>query len=210
MDRQKKPISISLIVAAARNGVIGKGGAMPWHLPGDLRYFKNITLGKPVIMGQKTWESLKRKPLPQRTNIVLTRQKDWRGAGAHKAHSLTEALALGTGQALADGADEVFIIGGGEVFAQALPLVSKIYLTEIQADIEGDSFFQPDLPAGEWRKLSSSAWQQGAKDEYPYRFFCFERLAAADKAAAGKRVLSFSLPRFFSKIWRNAAAARRA
>ena len=129
-------MALNLIFARARNGVIGKDNTLPWHLPEDLTHFKQTTLGQPVVMGRKTWESLppKFRPLPGRTNIVVTRQTDWQAEGAVVAHSIEEALQ----QCPADA--HVWVIGGAEVYAQAMPLASRAVVTEIDADFEGDAF----------------------------------------------------------------------
>jgi dihydrofolate reductase len=129
-------MKLGLILARARNGAIGKGGVMPWHLPEDLAHFRRVTLGCPVIMGRKTWDSLppKFRPLPGRANIVVTRQSDWRAPGATRATSLPDALAL------CAGADHAWVIGGAEIYAQALPLAHTAEVTEIDADFEGDTF----------------------------------------------------------------------
>jgi dihydrofolate reductase len=127
---------INLIYARAANGVIGKDNAMPWHLPEDLAHFKRLTQGWPVIMGRKTWDSLpaRFRPLPGRTNVVITRQADWQEAGSQPASSLEAALGL-CGQA-----EEVWIIGGAQIYAQAEPLAERIEVTEIDQDFEGDAF----------------------------------------------------------------------
>ncbi|KAA6204896.1 MAG: dihydrofolate reductase [Candidatus Tokpelaia sp.] len=166
---------ISIIAAAARNGTIGSNGVMPWHLPGDLRYFKRVTQGKPVIMGQKTWQSLPRRPLPGRANIVLTRQRAFAAPGAFIAHSLEEAVQIAADWAAAKNIREIFIIGGGTVFAQALPLADKIYLTQILADIDGDTFFKPSLPAHIWQKSEKAAPVLSAKDSHAYHFLLYQR-----------------------------------
>ncbi len=142
---------IGLIYARARNGVIGKDGVMPWHLPEDLAHFKRATLNHPVIMGRKTWDSLppRFRPLPGRTNIVITRQADWLADGASRAASLQEAL-----QQCAS-AGQVWIIGGAQIYAQALPLAHEVMVTEIDADFEGDAH-APTLDA---------SWQAVARDE---------------------------------------------
>jgi len=129
-------MKLGMIFARARNGAIGKDGVMPWHLPEDLAHFKQVTLGCPVIMGRKTWDSLppKFRPLPGRTNIVVTLQPDWNHAGATRAGSLEQALAL------CIGAPEVWFIGGAQIYAQALPLAHRAEVTEIELDIEGDAF----------------------------------------------------------------------
>ncbi|MEO6017551.1 MAG: dihydrofolate reductase [Polaromonas sp.] len=127
---------IYMIFARAANGVIGKDGAMPWHLPEDLAHFKQLTHGHPVIMGRKTWDSLppKFRPLPGRTNIVITRQPDWAAEGAHTAASLADALAQCASSA------EVWIIGGAQIYAQAEPLAARIEVTDIAQDFEGDAY----------------------------------------------------------------------
>lgn len=129
-------MALNLIFARARNGVIGKDNTLPWHLPEDLAHFKQTTLGQPVVMGRKTWESLppKFRPLPGRTNIVVTRQTDWQAEGALVAHSIEEAF-----QQCPAGAN-IWVIGGAEVYAQAMPLAQCAVVTEIDADFEGDAF----------------------------------------------------------------------
>ena len=134
---------LTLIAAVAHNGVIGRDGAMPWHLPGDLPRFKKITLGHPVIMGRKTWESLGR-PLPGRRNLVISRTPQLTLAGAEVFRSLHEAIAACAEQ------EEIFVIGGTEAYREALPLAQRLLLTEIDADIEGDAFFPP-LDRSQWR-----------------------------------------------------------
>lgn len=137
-------MKIGLIYARAANGVIGKGGVMPWHLPEDLAHFKQVTMGSPVIMGRKTWDSLppRFRPLPGRRNIVVTRQADWHAAGAERISSLQDALAICAGQ------PQVWVIGGGEIFAQALPFAHVVEVTELERDFEGDTY-APALGA-EW------------------------------------------------------------
>ncbi len=137
---------VVLIAAVARNGVIGKGGALPWHLPEDLRHFKALTLGHPIIMGRRTWESLGR-PLPGRHNIVVSRDAQWQPVGAERADSLPAALAL------AAGAPRVFVIGGAQLYAAALPLADALELTEIDADFDGDTHF-PDWPREQFVETS--------------------------------------------------------
>lgn len=145
-------MKLHLIFARAANGAIGKDGTMPWHLPEDLAHFKRTTLGCPVIMGRKTWESLppRFRPLPGRTNVVITRQRHWQAEGAAVAHSLPEAIALCG--AVAD----AWIIGGADIYAQALPLASTAVVTEIDANFDGDAFapqFGPD-------------WQETARERH--------------------------------------------
>lgn len=128
---------VSLVAALARGGVIGRGGALPWHLPEDLARFRELTMGHPVVMGRRTWDSLpaRFRPLPGRRNVVVTRDDTWAADGAERASSLDDALEL-----LAD-APQAFVIGGAELFAAALPLADELLLTEIDAEFEGDTFF---------------------------------------------------------------------
>ena len=158
---------INLIYARAANGVIGKDGAMPWHLPEDLAHFKQLTQGCPVLMGRKTWDSLppKFRPLPGRTNIVITRQADWQAEGAQRAGSLEEALQL------AGSAPEVWVIGGAQIYAQAEPLASRIEVTEIARDFDGDAH-APPLGSG-WREADRHA--HVAASGLPYSFVTLER-----------------------------------
>jgi dihydrofolate reductase len=141
-------MKIHMIFARTANGVIGRDNTIPWRLPEDMAHFKRLTHGWPVIMGRKTWDSLpaKFRPLPGRTNIVITRQPDWKETGAETAAGLAEALAL------CAAADEVWIIGGAQIYAQAMPLAERIEVTEIAENIEGDAF-APPLGA-EWRQAA--------------------------------------------------------
>lgn len=140
-----KPLSLGLIFARARNGVIGKDNALPWHLPEDLAHFKATTMGQPVIMGRKTWDSLppKFRPLPGRMNIVVTRQPNWHSAGAQVVHSIEEALAL------CQEGSSPWVIGGAQLYALALDKAQRVVVTEIDADFEGDAF-APEL-GDAWR-----------------------------------------------------------
>ena len=141
-------MDLNLIFARARNGVIGKNNSLPWHLPEDLSHFKATTLGQPVIMGRKTWDSLpaKFRPLPGRMNIVVTRQTDWQSEGAHVAHSIEAAL-----QACPKDA-QPWVIGGAELYSLAMPLATRVVVTEIDADFDGDAF-APELD-GSWHEAS--------------------------------------------------------
>ena len=141
-------MKIGLIWAQARGRVIGKDGAMPWHLPEDLAHFKRVTLNHPVVMGRKTWDSIppRFRPLPGRTNIVVTRQPDWNENGAQRTSSLREALQL------CENSAQVWIIGGAQIYAQALPLADELVVTEIDADFDGDAH-APALSA-EWREVA--------------------------------------------------------
>lgn len=139
---------IGLIWAQARGGVIGRDGAMPWHVPEDLAHFKRTTLNHPVIMGRRTWDSLppRFRPLPGRVNIVVTRQPDWQAAGARRASSLHEALQW------CEPAERAWVIGGAQIYAQALPLADELVVTEIDAEVEGDAFAPAIGP--EWREVA--------------------------------------------------------
>ena len=139
---------IHMVFARAANGVIGRDNTIPWRLPEDMAHFKRLTTGWPVIMGRKTWDSLppKFRPLPGRANIVITRQPDWKAAGAETAASLADALAL------CAASEEVWIIGGAQIYAQAMPLAGRIEVTEIAENIEGDAYAPPLGP--EWRETA--------------------------------------------------------
>lgn len=160
---------ISLVVAASTNNVIGKDNRLLWHLPNDMKFFKNTTWGMPVIMGRKTFESLG-KALAGRTNIVITRKENWQADKAIVVQSLEEALAA----AAATDAREAFIVGGGEVYRQTLPLATKVYLTRVHTVIEGDTFF-PELPPAEWALLSQLDFTADEKHAYAYSFQVWQR-----------------------------------
>lgn len=165
-------LPVSLIVAATRNQVIGLDNQMPWHLPADLRYFKQRTLGKPIIMGRKTWESLGR-PLPGRLNIVISRQADVELAGAEVFADLEAAILRGQEWATQQGVDEVMVIGGGQLYQQALTLAQRVYLTRIDLELEGDTFF-PVLDAQQWRQTDAQA--HPAQNQEPgYTFEVWQR-----------------------------------
>ncbi len=156
---------ISLIAALARNRVIGREGALPWNLPEDLRRFKALTLGHPILMGRRTWESIGR-PLPGRRNVVITRQAGYTAPGAEVFHDLDAALAAVTG------VPEVFVIGGGEVYAAALPIADRLHLTELHDDVEGDARFPPFDPA-QWAQ--SSREPRVAPGGLRYDFVVYDR-----------------------------------
>jgi dihydrofolate reductase len=141
-------MALNLIFARARNGVIGHNNTLPWHLPEDLAHFKATTLGQPVIMGRKTWDSLpvKFRPLPGRMNIVVTRQTDWQSDGAHVVHTIDEALQACPAES------QPWVIGGAELYRLAMPLAARVVVTEIDADYEGDAF-APELDAS-WQEAS--------------------------------------------------------
>ena len=141
---------LALVCAMSLNRVIGRHNQLPWHLPADLQFFKRTTLGKPVIMGRKTYESIGR-PLPGRTNIVVSRQANFRADGVHVADSLSRAMEIARHHSTPGG--EYCVIGGADLYAQALPFAERFYLTEVQAQLDGDAFF-PDCGLGAWRLVS--------------------------------------------------------
>jgi len=158
---------ISIIVAASMNNVIGAQGNLPWRLSDDLKRFKSITMGKPIVMGRKTYESIG-KPLPGRQNIVITRQADFRAEGCGVVSSSDEAVSA-TGDA-----EEIMIIGGSQVYELFLPAVGRLYLTRVHADIEGDVFF-PEIAEEEWRLVSNESHSADERNEYDYSFRLYER-----------------------------------
>lgn len=167
-------IRLAVIVAAAENGVIGRNNALPWHLPEDLRYFKRVTMGKPIIMGRKTFESIGR-PLPGRTNIVITRNRGFQAAGVKVVQSLDEALSLAREIALVDGAQELVVIGGAEIYKAAMPRADRLYLTQVHADIDGDVRLPP-VDWSNWRELGRERYAAGESNPYDYSFLLFERV----------------------------------
>ena len=146
---------IALIAARARNGVIGANGDLPWRLPGDLADFKRLTMGKPILMGRKTWASLPRRPLPGRPNLVLTRQPEWWAVGAEAFVNLNAMLARG--RRLAGTGGEAMVIGGAALYADTLGLADRLYLTEVEAEVEGDALF-PEIDPAAWREVETTAF----------------------------------------------------
>ena len=157
---------ISLIVAASENGVIGRDGQLPWRQSADLRRFKALTMGKPIVMGRKTWESIGR-PLPGRQNIVVSRQPGFEINGADVVTGVAEAVAA------ADPADEIMIIGGSEIYALFLPLADRIYLTRVHANVEGDAWFPP--PGDDWRLVDEDRHAADDDNDYDVSFRTYER-----------------------------------
>ena len=164
---------LSIIVAAANNGAIGKDNQLLWHLPEDLKYFKRITMGKPIIMGRKTFESIGRA-LPGRLNIVVTRQTDWQHEGVRAVNNIDEAMHMADAQAYIDGVDEVMMIGGAQLYEAALPIASRVYLTRVDATIEGDAFF-PELDQQQWYEISRESFAASDANPYDYAFCVLER-----------------------------------
>ena len=161
-------------VARAANGVIGQGGALPWRLKSDMALFRALTLGKPVIMGRATWESLPRRPLAGRLNIVLSRDGAFEAQGALVCDDFSQAVQIGREQAEEDGAEEVCVIGGAALFAIALPRARRMYLTEVDARPAGDVFFPP-FDETAWREVRREAHPAGEDDQYPFVFRVLER-----------------------------------
>lgn len=158
---------ISIIVAASANNVIGAQGDLPWRLSDDLKRFKAMTMGKPIVMGRKTWESIGRA-LPGRQNIVVTRQPGFQAAGCDVVASSQAALAA------ADGADEIMVIGGSQVYALFLPDAERLYLTRVHAEIEGDAFF-PEIDASDWQLVSDESHSADDRNAFDYSFRTYER-----------------------------------
>jgi len=168
-------LTLSIVVAVAENGVIGKDNQLPWHLPEDLKYFKRTTMGHPIVMGRKTFESIGR-PLPGRTNIVVTRQEQWQADGVEVAHSLDDALAIANKVGANDGVEQAMLIGGAELYKQGLAACKHLYLTEVQAAVDGDAFF-PELDRSEWREVRRESHLASDNNPHAYAFVLFERIS---------------------------------
>jgi len=170
-------VKLSLIVALAQNHVIGIDNKLPWYLPNDLKYFKQVTMGKTIIMGRKTYESIG-KPLPGRINIVITRQADYQPPGANDSvkvvSSLQAAQELAGHLAVINGQDEAMIIGGAEIYTQALPLVDRMYLTEVHAEVDGDAYF-PQFDRSQWQAVAREDFAAEGGNPYDYSFVVYQR-----------------------------------
>ncbi|MCB1455229.1 MAG: dihydrofolate reductase [Nitratireductor sp.] len=167
-------MEIALVVAVAENGVIGADGGLPWRLPSDLKRFKAVTMGKPVIMGRKTWQSIG-KPLPGRANIVVTRDGGFQADGADVTTSLDDAITLATVRARCSaGLGEICIIGGGRIYAEAMELADRLHVTHVKAAPEGDTFF-PEIDPAEWTAVSSEEIEAGERDSAAMRYVVYER-----------------------------------
>ena len=163
-------MSVALIVAVAENGVIGRGGDLPWRLSNDLRYFKSVTMGKPIIMGRKTFQSIGR-PLPGRANIVVSRSPGFSPAGV----AVFDTLAAAVNHAESLGGNEVMVIGGAALYGEALPSAARIYLTEVHATVDGDVSFA-DLDPVDWKEISREKHLASGKDDYDHSFVVLNRL----------------------------------
>ena len=162
---------LSILAAMAKNRVIGRNNTLPWHLPADLKHFKSLTMGHPIIMGRKTYESIG-KPLPDRTNIIVTNQTNFHAPGTMLVNSVEEALRISKDASPAN--DESFIIGGAELYRQTLRFCHRMYITEIQSDFEGDTFF-PAFNHEEWRETAREKHQGNGKTDLAYHFVIFDR-----------------------------------
>jgi dihydrofolate reductase len=162
---------LSLIVAMARNRVIGANNRIPWHLPNELKLFKQLTMGHHIVMGRRTYESIGRL-LPGRTSVIVTRQKDYAVPEAIVAHSIEDAI-----QACA-GDDEIFVIGGADLFRETLPIADRLYLTTVDAEPEGDTFM-PELDMFEWKETRAEAFGKDEKHAHSYRLAVLDRAGAA-------------------------------
>ena len=164
-------MKISLIVAVSRNGAIGLNNQLPWYLPEDLKYFKSVTMGKPLIMGRKTFDSIGR-PLPGRANIVLTRDPQWISDGVEVVQSVEQALLAGEIACEAADVDEIMVIGGEQIYRMTIDLADRIYLTQVDADVEGDAFF-PDIDLNDWSQTRVKLPE--IIDKHPYQFLVLDR-----------------------------------
>ncbi|MEA2834020.1 MAG: dihydrofolate reductase [Methylobacteriaceae bacterium] len=166
-------MKLAFVVAVAKNGVIGRGGGLPWRLPSDLKQFKKLTMGKPILMGRRTWDSVGR-PLPGRETIVITRDLNFSADGAHVAHSIDAGLALAQEQAKRMGADTIMIVGGSDLFAALLDRADIIHLNEVDLEPEGDVLFPPLDPA-RWVEVACEAPPRAANDQANVRFLTYAR-----------------------------------
>ena len=158
---------ISFVVAIGQNNVMGKDNAIPWHIPADLKFFKKVTMGHPIVMGRKTYDSIG-KPLPGRENIIMTRNQNYAQEGCTVIHTIEELLKL------EEKNEEVCVIGGAEIFKITFPHADRLYLTKINHEFEGDTFF-PDFDESEWKIISEEKGPKDEKNPYDYTFFIYER-----------------------------------
>ena len=173
LDTMSIIMKLALIWAMARNRTIGKDNQLPWRLPNDLKYFKQVTTGKCVIMGRKTYESLG-KPLPNRENIVITRQADFPASGVHCVSSLEDAIALAQELSVALQQDEVIVMGGAQIYALALPMADRLYITHVHADVAGDTWF-PEFDLHAWQQQHREEYPASGDNPYDYSFAVYQR-----------------------------------
>jgi dihydrofolate reductase len=169
-------IRIAMVAAVAENGVIGQSGTMPWRLRSDMQRFRRITLGKPVIMGRKTFETIG-KPLDGRVNIVVTRRPGFARSGMQAVPTMESAISHAEAEARAAGVEEVMVIGGGEIYAAAMPFADRLYITHVEASPEGDVHF-PDIDAAVWQPVATESVPMGPNDSAATRFVVYERTPA--------------------------------
>ncbi|MEQ8558758.1 MAG: dihydrofolate reductase [Henriciella sp.] len=172
----EEPVKLSMIVARSRNGVIGRDGGLPWKLSDDLALFKQTTSGKPIIMGRHTWESLPKKPLPGRQNIVITRDWAYAAEGARVYSNLNAAINSAKAIAARDGENEVFIIGGESLYRRALPLTDILYISEIDAEVEGDTVF-PAFDESAFREVATKRFEKSERNDHAFKLRVLERVA---------------------------------
>lgn len=173
MADNESQVAVGMIVAMASNGVIGRDNQLPWHLPNDLKYFKATTMGKPIVMGRKTYESIGR-PLPGRPNIVISSDPTFQAEGVLPASTIDQALALGKQTARDIGVSELMIIGGSQVYKALLPAVDRLYLTEVHAEVEGDSYF-PCLNFEQWQELERELFVAEGGNPFDYSFVIYQK-----------------------------------
>lgn len=164
---------IAMIWAMAENRVIGRNNKLPWHLPNDLKYFKKLTTGKPVIMGRKTYDSIG-KPLPNRINIVVTRDESWSADGVKVVNNLQSAIDLADAECLISGAEEVIIMGGAEIYKQALPQADRLYITFVHDEVDGDAYF-PEFDLSAYQELARERFAADGPNPYDYSFCVFDK-----------------------------------
>jgi len=172
--REELEMKKSMIVAMAENRVIGINNNLPWYLPNDLKYFKQVTMGKPILMGRKTYESIG-KPLPGRANIVLTRNESWSAEGVKTVNSLMQAFELAQSIVEIDGQDEMMVIGGDQIYQSTLADIDRIYLTKVHAEVKGDAYF-PELDWSQWKEVGREDFEAAGPNPYDYSFIVYDRV----------------------------------
>ena len=171
----EEPVKLSMIVARARNGIIGKNGGLPWKLSDDLALFKQTTNGKPIIMGRHTWESLPKKPLPGRQNIIITRNWEYAAEGARVYSNLNAAINSAKAIAARNGEQEVFIIGGESLYRRALPMTDILYISEVDAEVDGDVRF-PEIDESQFREVATKQFEKSERNDHAFTLRVLERI----------------------------------
>jgi dihydrofolate reductase len=170
-------VSLVLVVAVAENGVIGQGGALPWRLKSEMQHFRAVTMGKPVIAGRRTYLSFARRPLPGRTNIVVSRDRGFTAPGAVVAADLDSALAVARGDALRRGCGEIMVVGGADIYAQTMNAADRLVVTRVKLEPEGDTHF-PAIDPAQWREVGRTDHDAGPGDDAGYAVYVYERVAS--------------------------------